>query len=234
MAATLAIASRGRAAMEFAATLMCACAIALRSALSCTSSSAGCRSRGASSLWNGRPLSCCGKVPRVCRAQRSSLRSRDENVTLRGTPMPFVGRTDTRRGSSDRWATRTVDVEAAALPTSFGSCGGTNASSRSPQIQLLEEVIALVIDYNKRGKVLDLDPPDRLHAELGVFQHFDLLDAVLGKVRGRPADRGEIEAAEFLASLPHRRRTVALGKHHHRAASVLEIVNEGIHPSRRG
>jgi hypothetical protein len=59
-----------------------------------------------------------------------------------------------------------------------------------------------------------------------IFQRLDLLDAVLGEVRRRAADRGEIEAAVFLAGLAHRRRAVALRQHHHRAARRLEVGDE--------
>src|SRR5205823_10270668 len=104
----------------------------------------------------------------------------------------------------------------------------------SPQIQFLEKIIALVIDHDECRKILDLDAPDRLHAELGIFHRLDLLDAVLGEVRRRAADRGEIEAAVFLAGFAHRARAVALGEHDHRAAGGLEIGDEGVHPSGRG
>jgi hypothetical protein len=58
-----------------------------------------------------------------------------------------------------------------------------------------EEVVALVVDDDEGREVLDLDLPDRLHAELGVLEHLDLLDAVLGQARRRAADRAEVEAA---------------------------------------
>src|SRR5215470_2157881 len=57
---------------------------------------------------------------------------------------------------------------------------------------------------------------------------------MLREVRRRAADGGEIEAAVLLAGLAYRRRAVALGQHDHRAAGGLEVVHEGIHPSRRG
>ena len=37
------------------------------------------------------------------------------------------------------------------------------------QIQFLEKIIALVVDDDEGGEVLDLDLPDRFHAELGIF-----------------------------------------------------------------
>src|SRR6202041_1833726 len=91
----------------------------------------------------------------------------------------------------------------------------------SPQIQFLEEVVALVIDDDEGREILDLDAPDRFHAEFGIFHHLDLLDAVLGEVRRSAADRAEIEAAVLLAGLAHRRRAVALRQHHHRSAGGL-------------
>src|SRR6266478_6096573 len=89
------------------------------------------------------------------------------------------------------------------------ACARTTAGS-SPQIQFLEEVVAFVVDHDEGGEILDLDAPDRFHAELGIFHHLDLLDAVLGKVRRSSADRAEIEAAVLLAGLAHRDRAVAL------------------------
>src|ERR1700727_2887032 len=101
--------------------------------------------------------------------------------------------------------------------TTTGACGyGSRSPGRqpwgSPQIQLLEEIIALVIDDDEGRKILDFDAPDRLHAEFGIFHHLDLLDAVLGKIRRRPADRTKIEASVLLAGLAHRGRAVALGQ----------------------
>src|SRR5579872_2000663 len=104
----------------------------------------------------------------------------------------------------------------------------------SPQIQLLEEVVALVVDDDEGRKIHDLDAPDRFHAEFGIFHDLDLLDAVFGEIgRGTP-DRAEIKATMLLAGLAHRDRAVALRQHHHRAAGRLELIDKGIHPSRRG
>src|SRR6202007_3467060 len=64
----------------------------------------------------------------------------------------------------------------------------------SPQVQILEEVVAFVVDDDEGREVDYFDAPDRFHAELGIFDHLDLLDAVLGEVGRRAADRGEIEA----------------------------------------
>src|SRR3954454_4322824 len=96
-----------------------------------------------------------------------------------------------------------------------------------------EEVVALVVDDDEGGEVLDLDLPDRLHAELGVLDDLDLADAVLREARRGAADRAEIEAAVLLAGLAHLFRAVALGEHHHRAALRLKGVDETVHPPRR-
>src|SRR5262245_43189949 len=60
-----------------------------------------------------------------------------------------------------------------------------SASRYLAQAQRLEEIIALVVDDDEGRKILHLDAPDRLHAELRVLEHLDLLDAALGQVRGR-------------------------------------------------
>src|SRR5215831_14996607 len=104
----------------------------------------------------------------------------------------------------------------------------------SPQIQVLEEVVAFVVDDDEGGKIDHFDTPNRFHAELGIFDAFDFLDAMFRKIGRRAANGGEIETAVLFASLPHRRRAVAFGQRHHRAAGGLEIVDEGIHAPGRG
>src|SRR6185369_15707750 len=119
------------------------------------------------------------------------------------------------------------------MPT-FRSSNHSTMLLSLPQIQFLEEVVALVVDDDEGRKILDLDAPDRFHAEFGIFDDLDLLDAVLGEVCRRTADRAEIETAVLLAGLAHRDRAVALGHHHHRSTRRLELVDEGIHPPCRG
>src|SRR4051794_14824922 len=51
-----------------------------------------------------------------------------------------------------------------------------SSSRLSPELR--EEVVALVVDDDEGGEVDDLDAPDRLHPELGIFDHLDTLDAV--------------------------------------------------------
>src|SRR5580700_11833131 len=93
----------------------------------------------------------------------------------------------------------------------------------SPQVQLLEKIVALVVDDDEGRKILDLDPPHGLHPELGIFVDLDLFDAVLRQARRGAADRAEIEAAMPRAGLAHLGRAVALGEHHHRPARRLEL-----------
>src|SRR6266704_1214344 len=62
-----------------------------------------------------------------------------------------------------------------------------------------EEVVALVVDDDEGGEVADLDPPDRLHPQLGVLEHLDLRDALLRQPRGRAADRAQVETAVLAA-----------------------------------
>src|SRR5579875_1225312 len=99
----------------------------------------------------------------------------------------------------------------------------------SPQVQFLEEIIALVIDDDEGREILDFDPPDRFHPELGIFQHLNLPDAVLCEPRRRPADRAEIKAAMPRAGFAYLPRAIALGEHHQRAASSLELIDIGVH-----
>ena len=47
----------------------------------------------------------------------------------------------------------------------------------APGLELLEEVVALVVDEDESGEVLDVYLPDGFHAEFGVFYAFDALDA---------------------------------------------------------
>src|ERR1700691_5194048 len=48
---------------------------------------------------------------------------------------------------------------------------GVAADGEQPAGGLGEEVVALVVDDDESGEVLDLDLPHRLHAEFGVFEH---------------------------------------------------------------
>ena len=58
-------------------------------------------------------------------------------------------------------------------------------SPLSPKFR--EKIAALVVDDDKRRKIDHVDLPHRFHAELGIFQHLDLFDAVLRQPRRRAA-----------------------------------------------
>src|SRR4051812_1895930 len=108
------------------------------------------------------------------------------------------------------------------------ACPGARRSHRLQRFLALhdlgEEIVALVIDHDERGKIDDVDLPYRLHAELRVFEHLDVLDAVLCEASGGAADAAQVEATVLLAGLGHRARAVALGEHHEAAALGLESV----------
>src|SRR6478672_12334276 len=126
------------------------------------------------------------------------------------------------------------DTVTAALLKRMPTFRSSNHSTMLPQIQFLEEIVALVVDDDEGREIHHLDAPDRFHPEFGIFHYLDLLDAVLGKVSRRPSNRAEIKAAMLLAGLAHARGAVALRQHHHRATGGLELVDERIHPSRGG
>src|SRR5579883_1069289 len=109
------------------------------------------------------------------------------------------------------------------------ACGKPGRDTRLSWIKLLEEVIALVVDDNEGGKILNLDFPDRFHAKLWVFQKLDSFDAVLREPCRRAADRAKIKSAVFRAGNAHLRRAVAFGNHYQRAARGLELIHIGIH-----
>ena len=51
--------------------------------------------------------------------------------------------------------------------------------ARSPRLQLLEEVVALVIYEDECREVFNGDFPDGFPTEIGIFHTFDALDAAL-------------------------------------------------------
>src|SRR3546814_21089480 len=70
---------------------------------------------------------------------------------------------------------------------------GEPADAHPPVLNVLVEVVALVVGDDEGGEVLDFDAPDGLHAELGIFEAFDLPDAVEGEARRRAAHPPGIE-----------------------------------------
>ena len=51
--------------------------------------------------------------------------------------------------------------------------------ARHPRLELLEEVVALVIDEDESREVFNCDLPDSLHAKLRIFYTLDALDRAL-------------------------------------------------------
>ena len=56
------------------------------------------------------------------------------------------------------------------------------------RFDLLEEVVALVVNEDECGEVLNLDFPNSFHSEFGIFNAFDALDVLLRKDGSRSAD----------------------------------------------
>ena len=56
------------------------------------------------------------------------------------------------------------------------------------RFDLLEEVVALVVNEDECGEVLNLNFPNSFHAEFGIFNAFDALDVLLRKDGSRSAD----------------------------------------------
>ena len=74
---------------------------------------------------------------------------------------------------------------------------------RAPGLQLLEEVVALVVNEDESREVLNSDLPDSLHAKLRILYTLDALDRALRENSSNAADCAEIEAAVLLASVCH-------------------------------
>ena len=66
-------------------------------------------------------------------------------------------------------------------------------------LYLFEEIVAFVINKDKRREVLDLDFPDGLHAEFWIFEQFHLLDGVLSQDGRRSAYRAKVETTVVFA-----------------------------------
>lgn len=94
---------------------------------------------------------------------------------------------------------------------------------------MLEEIIALIIDEDEGGEILDFNLPDSLHSEFGILEEFDLLDRILSEYGSGATDRTEVEASMFMASVSDLLRAVALGDHDHSAAGSLELIDVRVH-----
>ena len=51
---------------------------------------------------------------------------------------------------------------------------------RARRIDHVEKIVALVVDHDECGKVAHFDLPHGFHTELGVLEHINFGDAVLG------------------------------------------------------
>ena len=73
------------------------------------------------------------------------------------------------------WREATVAADRTMLSRlSAGWSGDGDGVSPGLGADLLEEVVALVVDDDEGREVDDVDLPHRLHAELGVLEHLDL------------------------------------------------------------
>src|SRR5262249_8711492 len=119
------------------------------------------------------------------------------NTTARHSGTPAT----TKRSQSS--VSTACDSAAERAPSmsqrTIGATEGGGGLTASPQVQVLEEVVAFVVDDDKGREIDHFDAPDRFHAEFGIFDAFDLLDAMFRKIGRGAADRGEIEAAVLFA-----------------------------------
>ena len=60
---------------------------------------------------------------------------------------------------------------------------------RSAEVELFEEVVALVVDDDEGREILNFDLPDSFHPELGILMYIDFFDAVFGKLGRAAANR---------------------------------------------
>ena len=95
--------------------------------------------------------------------------------------------------------------------------------------QVLEEVVALVVDEDERREVLDGNLADGFHAEFREGDDVVAQDVLLGEDSSRATDRAEVEAAVLVASVRHVLAAVALSDHNHRGALALEAHHVRVH-----
>ena len=85
--------------------------------------------------------------------------------------------------------------------------------ARSPRLELLEEVVALVVYEDECREVLYGNLPDSLHAELRILYALDALDGTLRENGSYTTDSTEVETTMLLASLCNNIATITLGNH---------------------
>ena len=98
----------------------------------------------------------------------------------------------------------------------------------------LEEVVALVVDQDKRRKINHINLPDSFHTKLGILDAFDALDVVLSKDGSRTTDGTEVETAMFVASIGNTLSTISFGKHDKASAIGLEKIYVRVHTAGSG
>eukprot|EP00906_Rhabdomonas_costata_P036309 RCo050966 len=114
-----------------------------------------------------------------------------------------------------------------------GACR-TGGASRALFVDLFKEVVALVVDDNEGGKVNHLNAPHSLHAQFGVLQNLNLLNAVLGQPGCRAPDGSQIKAPVLLAGIGDLFGAVPLCNHDHAPTVLLEKSHVRVHPTRGG
>ena len=72
---------------------------------------------------------------------------------------------------------------------------------RTARLDLLEEVVALVINEDEGREVFYFNLPDGLHAEFGILNALNALDVVLSEDSGWSSNGAQIKAAMLLASI---------------------------------
>ena len=104
----------------------------------------------------------------------------------------------------------------------------------TPGLELLEEVVALVIDEDECRKVLDGNLPDGFHSEFRILNALNALDATLGENGCHAADGAEIEASVLLAGIGNLLAAVAFRYHDEAAAVCLELIDIRVHSACSG
>ena len=94
---------------------------------------------------------------------------------------------------------------------------------------MLEEIIALIVDEDEGGEILDFNLPDSLHTEFGILEEFYLLDRILSEDGSGATDRTEVETAMLKASVSDLLRAVALSYHNHSTTCGLELIDVWVH-----
>jgi len=107
---------------------------------------------------------------------------------IRGSGGPQHQRNRSRRGARHASARRSItahSVERTIEPRPRGwRSQEHDQTAASSEIEFFEKIVAFIINHDEGWEVLDLNPPNRFHAEFRVVEQLDFPDAVLSKVRG--------------------------------------------------